>query len=82
MTVRDSIGNPVAEGDLVATNVGNELGVGRVVAISSGLVNNPNEQPQPLVAVQLVVQRPVLPNGQTVNVLLLKTPEKEAKLTP
>lgn len=82
MVIRDSIGNPLKEGDGVVFSIGSELALGKVVVIHDPKVQvvqgNQPEQP-PYVVVQTVVQRQVMPNGLTVG--LIKAVDPKPSLT-
>jgi hypothetical protein len=71
MLVQDMIGQPLNEGDPVAIPIGfGQMGVGQVVAISSGLVNPaaPNQPAVPHVTVMIHMNINVQPNGRVSGV--------------
>lgn len=60
MSVRDALGNTLAEGDLVSLAVGQEIGVGTIKRIDSGLGLQGGQPTQPSVFIEILVQRPVI----------------------
>jgi hypothetical protein len=64
--LHDIIGQPIQEGDRVALPLGfGMLGVGQIVAVSSGLVlpGAPNQPTTPQVTVAVQIQLNVQPDG-------------------
>jgi len=71
MIVQDMIGQPLHENDQVAIPIGfGQMGVGQVVAVSSGLVNpvNPNMPAVPQVTVMIHININVQPNGRVAGI--------------
>lgn len=67
MIVQDMIGQPLGEGDPVAVPISfGQMGIGQIVAISSGLVNPaaPNQPAVPHVTVMINMNITVQPNGR------------------
>lgn len=71
MIVQDMIGQPLGEGDPVAVPIGfGQMGVGQIIAISSGLVNPaaPNQPAVPQVTVMINININVQPNGRVAGI--------------
>lgn len=68
MTYRDSIGNPVQEGDAVAIGIGlGQTSIGQIVRTDSVLSSNPNSQP--MVHIAVTFSLPAAPNGAVAGIV-------------